>query len=181
MKPVVVLTLVGVISAFLLSVADDMTREPIALAKEKMKREAIEKIFPFKFDSLRTVRNDQTTFYEAYDNSMKLQGVAVEVSTDKGYSGKIEVLLGISPEAKVYTYKVLAHTETPGLGDKIDNPKFKRQFENKGLDGLVWKVKKDGGFVDELTAATISSRAITDAVEKGLILYKQQYSKLTSK
>lgn len=176
MKPVAILTFVGIISALLLSVADNMTREPIAQAREKMKREAIEKIFPFKFDSLRTVKNDQASFYEAYDSEANLKGVAVEVSTDKGYSGKIEVLLGISPDAKVYTYKVLSHTETPGLGDKIDNPKFKKQFENKGLDGLVWKVKKDGGFVDELTAATISSRAITDAVEKGLTLYKKQYS-----
>jgi len=181
MKPVIVLTLVGILSATLLSVVSDITRQPIAEAKAKMKREAIENIFPFKFDSLKTVKSENGTFYEALDASGTLKGIAVEATTEKGYSGKIEILLGVSNKAKVYDYKVLFHLETPGLGDKITKPKFKDQFKNTDLNsGLIWKVKKDGGFVDELTAATISSRAITDAVQSGLNMISKQYPTLSN-
>ncbi len=183
MKPIVVLTLVGVISALLLSYVYDVTKEPIAEAKAKMKREAIQKIFPFTFDSLRTNKTEKAVFYEAYDAELNIKGIAVETSTDKGYSGNIEVLVGVSMACEVYNYKVLAHAETPGLGDKIDKDKFKAQFKGKGLEGVVWKVKKDDkdGFVDELTAATISSRAVTEAVYQGLKLVSEEYPKLSDK
>ncbi|ACF14212.1 electron transport complex, RnfABCDGE type, G subunit [Chloroherpeton thalassium ATCC 35110] len=180
MKPVITLTLVGIISAALLAMVSDMTREPIAAAKAKMKREAIEDIFPFKIDSLKTLKTESGTFYEAIGASGELKGVAVEAATEKGYSGKIEILLGVSTAAKIYGYKVLSHAETPGLGDKITKPRFKEQFRNKDLNSGIWKVKKDGGFVDELTAATISSRAITDAVHNGLEMISKQYPNLSN-
>ncbi len=179
MRPIITLTVVGLLSAALLAVVDDLTREPIALAKAEMKRKAIEAIFPFAFDSLKTVKTEETAFYEAYDKDMNMQGVAVESSTNLGYSGRIEILLGVSPEQKIYDYKVVYHLETPGLGDKIDKPKFKEQFRNRTLEDTDWKVKKDGGEIDELTAATISSRAISDAVVRGLEYVKEQYPKPT--
>ena len=177
MRPIIIITLVGILSASLLAVVDDLTREPIAVAKEQMKRKAIEQIFPFAIDSLNTVQAEQTTFYEAYSQSNELQGIAVETATDEGYSGKIEVLLGISPDQKILDYKVLYHRETPGLGDKIDKPKFKKQFKGRALESTNWKVKKDGGEIDELTAATISSRAISAAVVRGLEYINEQYPK----
>jgi len=179
MRPIITLTIVGLLSAVLLAVVDDFTREPIRIAKEQMKRKAIEEIFPFEIDSLKTVTTDKTTFYEALDKEMKLQGIAVESSTNLGYSGRIEILLGVSPEQKIFDYKVVYHLETPGLGDKIDKPKFKAQFRNRTLEDTNWKVRKDGGDIDELTAATISSRAISDAVLTGLRYIKEQYSKTT--
>lgn len=179
MRPIITLTVVGLLSAALLAVVDDFTREPIARAKEEMKRKAIEAIFPFAFDSLKTVVTEETAFYEAYDKDMNMQGVAVESSTNLGYSGRIEILLGVSPEQTIYDYKVVYHLETPGLGDKIDKPKFKAQFKNRTLEDTDWNVKKDGGEIDELTAATISSRAISDAVVRGLGYIKEQYPKPT--
>ncbi|MCW8796173.1 MAG: RnfABCDGE type electron transport complex subunit G [Chlorobium sp.] len=177
MRPIIIITLVGILSASLLAVVDDFTREPIAVAKEQMKRKAIEQIFPFAIDSLNTVQAEHTTFYEAYDQNDALQGIAVETATDEGYSGRIEVLLGVSPDKKILDYKVLYHRETPGLGDKIDKPKFKKQFKGRSLESTNWKVKKDGGEIDELTAATISSRAISDAVVRGLEYINEQYPK----
>lgn len=177
MRPIIILTIVGILSASLLAVVDDLTREPIAIAKEQMKRKAIEQIFPFTIDSLNTVKAEQTIFYEAYNQNDELQGIAVETSTDKGYSGKIEILLGVSPDQKILDYKVLYHRETPGLGDKIDKSKFKKQFKGRTLENTDWKVKKDGGDIDELTAATISSRAVADAVVKGLEYINEQYPK----
>ena len=177
MRPIIILTIVGILSATLLAVVEDLTREPIAVAKEQMKRKAIEQIFPFTFDSLNTVTNEQTTFYEAYNQENTLEGIAVETSTEDGYSGLIEILLGVSPEQKILGYKVLYHRETPGLGDKIDKPKFKEQFKGRTLENTNWTVKKDGGDIDELTAATISSEAVADAVVKGLEFINEQYPK----
>ena len=177
MRPIIILTIVGILSASLLAVVDDLTREPIAVAKEKMKRKAIEQIFPFAIDSLKTVSAEQTTFYEAYSRENKLEGIAVETSTDEGYSGTIEILLGVSPDQKILNYKVLFHRETPGLGDKIDKSKFKEQFKGRTLENTDWKVKKDGGDIDEITAATISCRAVADAVVRGLEYTNEQYPK----
>ncbi|MEE9905751.1 MAG: RnfABCDGE type electron transport complex subunit G [Chlorobium sp.] len=175
MRPIITLTIVGLIAAALLATVEDLTREPIALAKAEMKRKAIEEIFPFGIDSLKNVETPKTKFYEAYDKKGVLKGIAVESATTLGYSGKIEILLGVSPEKKIFDYKVVYHLETPGLGDKIDKPKYKEQFRGRALEGTVWKVKKDGGEIDELTAATISSRAVTDAVERGLKYINEQY------
>lgn len=177
MRPIIILTIVGILSASLLAVVEDLTREPIAVAKEQMKRKAIQQIFPFTFDSLNTVATEQTTFYEAYNQDNALEGIAVETSTEEGYSGLIEILLGVSPDQKILGYKVLFHRETPGLGDKIDKPKFKEQFKGRTLENTNWKVKKDGGDIDELTAATISSEAVANAVVKGLEFIKEQYPK----
>ncbi|MBM3162308.1 MAG: RnfABCDGE type electron transport complex subunit G [Chlorobi bacterium] len=181
MRPIITLTLVGLIAAALLAIVDDLTRDPIALAKAEMKRKAIEEIFPFDIDSLKNVETKKTRFYEAYDRNGTLKGIAVESATTIGYSGKIEILLGVSPEQKIYDYKVVYHLETPGLGDKIDKAKFKEQFRGRALEGTTWKVKKDGGEIDELTAATISSRAVTDAVQRGLQYINEQYPKTEGK
>lgn len=179
MRPIIILTLVGLLSASLLAVVDDLTREPIAQAKAEMKRKAIEEIFPFKIDSLKTVKTDSTIFYEALDKELNVKGIAAETWTTLGYSGRIEVLLGVSPQHRIFDYKVVYHLETPGLGDKIDKPKFKAQFKDRTLGDTNWKVKKDGGDIDELTAATISSRAISDAVVRGLEFINAQYPKTT--
>ncbi|ARM30771.1 RnfABCDGE type electron transport complex subunit G [Prosthecochloris sp. HL-130-GSB] len=180
MRPIITLTIVGLLSASLLSVVDDMTREPIKQAREAMKRKAIEEIFPFTFDSLKTIQSEETTFYEAYDGELNLQGIAVESWTNLGYSGRIEILLGVSPEdQKIFNYKVVYHLETPGLGDKVDKEKFKSQFTGRTLEDTNWKVKKDGGDIDEITAATISCRAVSDAVVRGLEFIKEQYPKST--
>ncbi|MBF0585358.1 RnfABCDGE type electron transport complex subunit G [Prosthecochloris sp. N3] len=180
MRPIITLTIVGLLSASLLAVVDDLTREPIAQAKEAMKRKAIEQIFPFELEKLETVKTDDTTFYEAMDAEGNIQGIAVESRTDLGYSGRIEILLGVSPEdQKIFSYKVVYHLETPGLGDKIDKDKFKSQFTGRTLDDTNWTVRKDGGDIDELTAATISSRAVADAVVRGLEFINEKYPKST--
>ena len=175
MRPIIILTIVGLISASLLALVDDITRDPIAKAKKLMERRAIEEVFPFPLDSLRTVTEGETSFFEACDNEGRLKGIAVKTSTEKGYSGKIEIILAVQPDHTIIDYKVIYTNETPGLGDKISKPKFREQFKGKSLEGPIWKVNKDGGFVDELTAATISSRAITDAVHRGLEHINQQY------
>ncbi|TNJ36881.1 RnfABCDGE type electron transport complex subunit G [Prosthecochloris vibrioformis] len=180
MRPIIILTIVGLLSASLLAVVDDLTREPIAEAKKQMERKAIAQIFPFTIGELKTVETEKTTFFEASDEAGELKGIAVKTHTNLGYSGLIEILLGVAPEShKILDYKVTYHIETPGLGDKIDKDKYKSQYRGRTLEDTNWNVRKDGGEIDELTAATISSRAVNDAVVRGLEFIKEQYPKQT--
>ena len=175
MKPVIILTIVGFCSAFLLSIVNESTKSYILAAQKKEKINALAKIFPFELKKVEIIPEENTTFYEINDSADELQGVGVEASTEKGYGGKINILLAISPDCKIFNYSVLTHQETPGLGDKISNENFKKQFSKKTLNKFVWKVKRDGGFVDELTAATISTRAVTEAIHNGLKMFSNKY------
>lgn len=85
-----------------------------------------------------------------------------------GYGGKIKLLVASDPSGTLLGYKVLAHNETPGLGDKTTQPKFRSQFVGKRVENLeVVKVHEDGK-IDAITGVTISSRAVTKAVRESL-------------
>jgi electron transport complex protein RnfG len=178
MRPVFVLTLICVIAAALLAGANHVTKNPIIEAKNRLKMEALGEIFPFEIKNVKTIKDGNTIYYEIPSADNKLRGVGIETFTDKGYGGHIDVLLGVSPAGEIYDYKVIFSKETPGLGSKLSNTEFRRQFKGKSLtDRFKWKVKKDAGDVDEITAATISSRAIVDALTRGLNLFSKKYLK----
>ena len=86
-------------------------------------------------------------------------------------------MIGFDAKGVIQKINVLEHSETPGLGTKMEEPKFKDQFLGKSPETFRLRVKKDGGDVDGITAATISSRAFSDAVERAhkfLLLYKKE-------
>lgn len=93
-----------------------------------------------------------------------------------GYAGDIVVLLGVDRDGRLYGARVLKHSETPGLGDKIEIAKSKwiLDFEGKSLNdppAEKWAVKKDGGVFDQFAGATITPRAVVQAVKAGLEFY----------
>ncbi|WP_444994105.1 electron transport complex subunit RsxG [Aliikangiella sp. IMCC44359] len=95
-----------------------------------------------------------------------------------GYSGKIKLVIGIYNSGKIAGVRVTEHSETPGLGDKIEIEKSNwiKQFDNKSFANTpenVWRVKKDGGDFDALTGATITPRAIIKAINQSLIYFDQ--------
>ena len=104
--------------------------------------------------------------YTAADGSTYYQ-----ISTHKGYNGEIKLLIGIAPDHKTLLgVRVLAHKETPGLGDKIEariDP-WILQFAGKSLANTRLAVKKDGGDIDSFTGATITPRAVTNQVAEVL-------------
>ena len=91
------------------------------------------------------------------------EGYAVEGRSGEGYGGDIVLMVGFKKDKKtVISYKVLQAYETPGLGMKLKTPEFADQFSGK--DGSALKVKKDGGDIEAITSATITSRAVCKAI-----------------
>ncbi len=89
-------------------------------------------------------------------------------TSGKGYAGKIEMLAAVTTDGKIMDYKVLKHSETPGLGDKMVEPKFRKQFANKeAKDMEVVKVPTDKN-IQSLTGATITTRAVTTGVREAV-------------
>jgi len=99
--------------------------------------------------------------------------LAVEFTTQNGYSGKIDLLLGVRKSGEVTGVRVLHHRETPGLGDKLELGisdwilSFNGQIYTNATQS-DWRVKKDGGTFDQFTGATITPRAVVGAVAKAL-------------
>ena len=102
-------------------------------------------------------------------------GYAVETASKNGFSGMIRMVVGFDATGRVLNVNVLEQNETPGLGTKMadeGNPLF-ASFEGRNPGEMKLAVKKDGGDVDALTAATISSRAYVDAMARAYAAYKQ--------
>jgi len=102
-----------------------------------------------------------------------LVGTAVKTFTQRGFSGYVRIMVGILPDGTINKTEVLEQKETPGLGTLMLEDKFKNQFEGKNTNDFKLLVKKDGGDVDAITAATISSRAYCNALQRAIDLYRQ--------
>ncbi len=176
---VVTLLVVTAVAAFALGGVYQLTKEPIALAKKKKQEKAIKMVLP-EFDELTTKKvpaydgGDSLLFTYAKKDG-KIIGVAVNSYSDEGFSGHIEIMVGFLPDGTIYNTAVMAHKETPGLGTKMADPAFKDQFKGKNPASFKLKVTKDGGDVDAITAATISSRAFTDAVDRAYKTFKKEF------
>lgn len=108
----------------------------------------------------------------------KVNGVIIPAVAPDGYSGNIDVITGINSDGSVAGVRVVAHNETPGLGDKVETKKsdWIYSFNGKSLTNLSdsqWKVKKDKGVFDQFTGATITPRAVVKAVHNTLNYYDQ--------
>lgn len=121
-------------------------------------------------------REDSIVYRARKDN----QAVAAVFTTiaPNGYNGKIKLLVGVYADGSLAGVRVISHKETPGLGDKIDVKKadWILQFKSLSLINPVeskWAVKKDGGQFDQFTGATITPRAIVEAVKNALYFFEK--------
>jgi len=171
---VLTLFIITLIAATSAGMAYRVTKEPIALAKAAKTISALAQVLP-AFDNdpaaeKQTLDMDgiQVTVYTAKKGE-ETTGYAVKTVTKKGFSGEIHLLAGFLPDGKIHNIQVLQHTETPGLGSKIADPNnvLAVMFQGNSPAELQMSVRKDGGDIDAITAATISSRAYIDAVERG--------------
>lgn len=186
LKLVVALTIISSIAAATLAMVYDTTKGPIAEQKRLKMIRSLKGVLPafdneIDKDASEIIlgkdnrENDRkVTFYNARSGG-NLVGVAFKVIAPDGYKGDIEIMMGVGPDKKITGIEILGHKETPGLGDKIAEKWWKDEFKGKSLEASKIAVKKDGGEIDQFTGATISPRAVADAVKKGLELYEKGY------
>lgn len=166
------LTVICVVVGGLLGLVADVTAQPIQDAKDAAQKAAIAAVAP-EFDAVaepQTVEqpNGVNAIVFAVSKGGEVVGHAVQVTTLKGFGGKVIIMFGFDLEGNITGYNVLdCSNETPGLGAKIPDWFQKGQKgdvigKNPSTNNLT--VSKDGGEVDAITAATISSRAFCDAI-----------------
>lgn len=180
---VVTLLLVTGIAAAALGFVYDFTKGPIEVAKLKAQSEAIENVLPAfeelgeSYKYMAEEGGDSLEFFPAYSNG-ELVGTAIKTYTKNGFSGFISIMAGIDNEGNFSGYSVLEHEETPGLGSKMDiwfnNPEKPNQnVIGKNPESTTFKVSKDGGEIDAITASTITSRAFLEALERAYNSYNK--------
>ena len=167
------LFVITAVSGGVLGLVYGFTKDAIAEVDQKKNEAAIQAVLPLEGEI--TYQADTMSFtYEgvdtqfpcnlAYDANGNFKGAAIKTS-EGGFGGKIDMMVGILADGTIKGTSVLSHSETPGLGANMTG-KFKDQFVDKNPASFTLKVKKDGGDVDAITAATISSRAFSKAVDK---------------
>jgi electron transport complex protein RnfG len=166
------LTLISLGASASLGFVYVMTKEPIAASVLNKKLNAIRQVVPEFTNNpseemyrLPTGEGDSLDIYPAKKDG-EIIGYAVSTYSKTGFGGNISLVAGFKPDGTIINITVLEQKETPGLGTKMTEPRFKDQFNNKNPSEFMLKLKKDGGPVDAITAATISSRAFCDAVQR---------------
>lgn len=169
----IALFVITAVSGGVLGLVYGMTKDTIAAVDQKKNEAAIQEVLPlngeitYKEDTLRfNYEGVDLTFpcNLAYNANGQFQGAAVKTS-EGGFGGKIDMMVGFLADGTIKGTSVLSHAETPGLGANMTG-KFKDQFVDKNPNTYKLIVKKDGGDVDAITAATITSRAFSKAVDK---------------
>lgn len=190
-KNVLVLTIITVIAGFLLGYVYDLTKEPIAQADAQKTEKALKQVFPEaqSFDgdneSIHLTNSDAIiedagfsgitidNGYVAKDQSGSRIGNVFVISTPEGYGGNITIMLGIKNDGSINGLEILSISETAGLGMKADTPEFKVQFKGKNVSKISYT--KTGAAadyeIDALSGATITTNAVTNAVNAGLTYF----------
>jgi H+/Na+-translocating ferredoxin:NAD+ oxidoreductase subunit G len=191
----IVLLLFAVMGTALVAYTYDNTRDQIA-ANERatLLRKLHRLIAPEQHDNVLledtvSVRDETllgsdepVMVYRARKNGEPVALVIAAIAPD-GYSGSIKLLVGINVDGSLSGVRVVAHRETPGLGDAIDEARsdWIHIFDGKSLqapDVSRWAVRKDGGEFDQLTGATITPRAVVKAVRNALLYYQDHQEAL---
>ena len=181
-------------STLLISLTNKFTSDRIKRNQQQHTLKIVTEVMPLLYDN--ELLNDKTAVidsnslgknatvyvYRARNNNNPVGLVFMPVTT-KGYSGLIELAVGISYDGTLTGVRVNKHQETEGLGDRIDQRKSDwilifDQLSLQNTPTTNWSVKKDGGDLDQLSGATISSRAVIDAVKSTLDYYELNRDKL---
>jgi electron transport complex protein RnfG len=177
------------LAAAFLAVGDVSTRATIAQRLADDVRASLSQVIPDRVHDNNLLQDTVTLQHDGqpvqvYRGTQKGQVTAVAYPiSGKGYSGEISLMLGVSATADILGVRVLSHTETPGLGDKIEEKKDDWIFSFNGLSyeqtqNPQWGVKKDGGRFDQFSGATITPRAVVKAVKLGMQFFHEHQQQL---
>jgi electron transport complex protein RnfG len=166
------LVVITVIAGISLGFINDITKGPKAKAKLERKVNALKQVLP-EFNNnpeeqVKLIKSDKIKdsieIYTGMLDDLQI-GTAVIGSSEKGYSGLVKLMVGFNPDGSIKNIVVLEQKETPGLGTKMKGEKFIKQFRDKHPSEFNLKPKKDGGDVDAIAGATISTRAFGEATQ----------------
>ena len=175
-KNTLILTAITLISGLLLGFVYEITKEPIAASRENRKQEAYHTVFQEAEEILRNAGVSGCYVNEAalaLDSGENAIGSVVTATSKEGYGGEIKVSVGITLDGTVTGIELLSISETAGLGMNAQEPEFKEQFQDVNTDHFE-VVKGDGGKegkIDALSGATITTDAVTNAVNAAVAYY----------
>lgn len=166
----VVLTMISLVSAAALAFTYGQTKPILDEQARQAQNRAVARVLP-EFDNAPTEEAfavDGFPGVELYPATRGGEpvGVAVRTYSGNGYGGEVRLMIGFAPDGTITGTSVLSHSETPGLGAKMTEESFQAQFVGMNPGTAPLAVVKDGGAVDAITAATISSRAFCDAATR---------------
>jgi electron transport complex protein RnfG len=173
-KPAATLLITAIITVGALGIVYNLTVEPIEKQKRRTQEKAMAEVMP-NVSEYREIQIEKTgsivSVHEALHFIQRI-GYIVQLSPE-GYSGKIDVIVGISiPFGKITGMRVLRHSETPGLGAQAVKENFYRQFDGRDLVPLsIVKANPGEHEIQVITSSTITTRAITDAVNEAVEWY----------
>lgn len=182
----------AMLAIFLLALTYEATREQIGVQEKRLLEDQLHQLLvPGSYDNDPTAdvleipgkdKNDHLTVYRARLRGEPVAALIRTIAPD-GYSGSIQLLVGIRHDGTLLGVRALSHRETPGLGDEIDlrRSDWILGFNNRSLynpqpDG--WAVKKDGGEFDTFTGATITPRAVVREIRDTLLYYRDHQASL---
>lgn len=187
-------TIIG-LTTLLLALNFELTQPNIAFNQQQAKKRLLTEILPkdgYDNDLLatQTIITDEASFatkapIELYQAKLgtKTQAIIFSTIAPNGYNGQIALLVAVSKDLSILGVRVVKHTETPGLGDKMELSKsdWVNHFNNrsfKNTPSQSWRVRKDGGVFDSWTGATITPRAIVQAVKRVLAYATERQQEL---
>jgi len=185
----VILAVITVITSAVLMLTHELTKDTIEQQRLEARLKSLQRLLPEQLFNNDVIADAVTIFEPEQLGHRKpkqlfiakkdgtITALAIPVVARNGYSGDIELMVGVTVAGKITDVAIINHKETPGLGDLIERNKsdWLQQFPGHSLENPEqknWKVKKDGGQFDQITAATITPRAVVAAIKKAL-LYQQ--------
>src|SRR3989304_6106413 len=173
---IIILTLFCLVAAAALAKVDDITKGPIAEQERLKTVTALKAVLPAFNNDIDKDAKDVGVGQDKKGRDVKIKfytgkmdesqvGTAFQVIAPDGYSGDISILMGVGPDGKVSGIEIISQKE-----------EWKNQFNGRSIDdGPRLAVKKDGGEIDQFSGATISPRAVVNAVKRGLEIYEKEY------
>lgn len=191
-KNTLILTAITVVSGLLLGVVYDITKEPIAQAQENTKQEAYRTVLSdasefetveFDADAAASLLSENgytsdviTEIAEGMDAGGATVGYVISVQSSEAYDGALSLSVGIASDGTVKGIEMLEISETAGLGMKADEAEFKDQFKDKSVQKFTYtKTGEDGDDkIDAISGATITTNAVTNAVDSALVYFQNE-------
>ena len=164
------LTLIAAISAGLLAFVSTRTKPARERAAEAKRLDAVRRVLHIAAGE--TFRYDEARKGYLVEKDGRVAKAAVESSSPHGYGGTVKIVVAADASGSVIDFAVVEASETPGLGAKIAGEGFVSGLRGKTLDS-DWRVRQDGGDIDAVTSATISSRAACEAVSGAIPRLKE--------